>query len=66
MITEPDDSPYRIPRVVGGMALIALVVVLAVVDALRTDFTADTIQLVLFVGTALALLGVEAWRSLLR
>jgi len=62
----PDDSPYRRARIAAGLALVGLVVVLAVIDALSPAFNADTVQLVLFTGTAMALLGVEAWRSLLK
>lgn len=45
--------------------LIGLVVALTLVDALRADYSVDSIQLGLLLGTGLVLLGVEAGRKLL-
>lgn len=52
-------------RAAGGLLMLALVVVLALIDAFSIDFTVDSIQFGLLLGTALALLGVEAGRKLL-
>lgn len=60
-----DAPPFSRPRWIGGLALLGLVIVLMVIDAVRPDFTIDSIQLGLLLGTALLLLGVEAGRKLL-
>ena len=62
----PDDRPYYgRARIAGGLALIGLVIVLAILDAFRLDYSVDSIQLGLLLGTGLVLLGVEAGRKLL-
>lgn len=50
-----------------GLAALCLggVIFLMILDALRPDYTADTIQLTLLLGTGLVLLGVEAGRKML-
>lgn len=61
-----DDRPYYgRARIVGGLALIGLSMVLTLLDAIRTDYSVDSIQLGLILGTGLVLLGVEAGRKLL-
>jgi hypothetical protein len=45
--------------------LIGLVIALALIDALSFDYSVDSIQLGLLLGTGLVLLGVEAGRKLL-
>lgn len=57
--------PFSKPRAIGGLALLALVFVLMLIDSVSPDFQADSIQLGLILGTALLLLGVEAGRKLL-
>lgn len=54
------------PRIIGGLLLLSLVVVLALVDAFRTDFNMDTIQFGLILGTSLAMLGLDVGKQLLR
>ena len=61
--TSPDFSR---PRAAGGIALLALVGMLYLADFASPDFSVDSIQLGLLLGTALLLLGVEAGRKLLR
>lgn len=51
-------------RIIAGLALIGLVVVLSLVDAVSPDFSMDSIQLGLLLGTGLLFLGVEAGRRL--
>ena len=62
---QSSGSGYRQARIRGGLALIGLAIVLMLIDAATPDFTVDSIQLGLVLGTALALLGVEAGRKLL-
>lgn len=66
-MADSDDGvpPFSRARTAGGLALLALVGVLFVIDSLRPDFAIDSIQLGLLLGTALLLLGVEAGRKLL-
>ena len=61
------NGPYNYgrARVAGGLALIFLVVVLTLIDALNPTYSVDSIQLGLLLGTGLVLLGVEAGRRLL-
>lgn len=59
------DSYLR-PRVAGGFVLIALVAVLMVWDAMSPDFSLDTGQLALLLGTTLAFWAVEGLRSVIR
>jgi hypothetical protein len=61
-----DDVPYYgRARIAAGLMLIGLVIVLALIDALSFDYSVDSIQLGLLLGTGLVLLGVEAGRKLL-
>lgn len=62
---EGGQPYYGRARIAGGLALIFLVIGLALIDSLRADYTLDSIQLGLFLGTGLVLLGVEAGRRLL-
>jgi hypothetical protein len=66
-MTGGSDGPYNYgrARVAGGLLLIGLVVVLALIDAISLDYHVDSIQLGLLLGTGLVLLGVEAGRKLL-
>lgn len=63
----PEDARpyYGRARIAGGLALIGLVIVLTLLDALSRDYAVDSIQLGLLLGTGLVLLGVEAGRRLL-
>ena len=67
MTGGPDDGRpyYGKARIVGGLILIGLVCVLAIMDAFRPDYALDGIQLGLLLGTGLVLLGVEAGDKLL-
>jgi hypothetical protein len=56
---------YGRARVAAGLALIVLVIALTLIDAASTDYSVDSIQLGLLLGTGLVLLGVEAGRKLL-
>jgi len=56
---------YGRARVAGGLALIAAGILLSFIDAISPDYTLDSIQLGLFLGTGIVLLGVEAGRRLL-
>lgn len=58
-------NPYGKARNIGGLTLIFLVVVLALLDVVSADYSIDSIQLGLLLGTGLVLLGVEAGRRLL-
>jgi hypothetical protein len=62
---EPDVPYYGRARIAGGLALIGVVIAIVLLDAMRSDFTTDSIQLGLLLGTGLLLLGVEAGRKLL-
>jgi hypothetical protein len=54
---------YGRARVAGGLILIGLAAVLMVIDALSVDYSVDSIQLGLILGTGSVLLGVEAIRK---
>ena len=61
-----DDRPYfGRARTAAGLALIGFVIVLGLIDALSAEFSFDSIELGLLLGTALLFLGVEAGRKLL-
>jgi hypothetical protein len=62
----PSDTPFNRPRVIGGLALLGLVVLLYVFDALLVDFSVDSIQLGLLLGSALLMLGVEGGKALFK
>lgn len=66
----PDDdgeAPHFIrPRIIVGLLLFGLVAVLALIDAASPDYTLDSIQLALMLGTGGVILGVEPLRRLLR
>lgn len=59
-MTEHEPDPYSRARIVGALALIALVCLLGVFDAVQPDFELQPLQLGLLVGSASLLLGVEA------
>lgn len=52
-------------RTAAGLLLVSLTVILFLLDFASLDFSLDSIQLGLLLGTALLLLGVEAGRKLL-
>ena len=56
------NGPYNYgrARVTGGLALIFAAIILMLIDAMRTDYMLDGIQLGLILGTGGTLLGVEA------
>jgi len=55
-----DDRPYYgRARIAGGLILIGISSILTVLDAIRTDYSVDSIQLGLLLGTGGVLLGVE-------
>lgn len=60
-----DSPPFHKPRVIGGLLILALVVLLYVMDFASPEFSVDAIQLGLLLGSALLLLGIEAGRRLL-
>ena len=64
-MTDPDDQ-FRRARVAAGVIMVLLVVLLMMYDAASADFSVDTIQLGLLLGTALAMLGVEGFRAFIR
>jgi hypothetical protein len=67
MTGEPSNAPYYgRARTAAGLLLIALVMVLAIVDAVSVDYHLDGIVLGVILGTALLFLGVEAGARLLR
>lgn len=63
--TDDGRPYYGRARIAGGLMLIGLVIVLALIDAVSADYSVDSIQLGLLLGTGLVLLGVEAGRKLL-
>lgn len=67
-MTGSSDGP-RPWAAIARQALAALclggAVFLMILDAIRADYSADTIQLGLLLGTGLVLLGVEAGRKLI-
>jgi hypothetical protein len=62
----PDDGnvkpPFNRERAVGGLFLIGLVGILALVDAFRPDYQLESFPLFLILGTGALLLGVEGIR----
>lgn len=63
--SDGDRPYYGRARITGGLLLIGLVFLLAILDAVRIDYNVDSIQLGLMLGSGLVLLGVEAGRKLL-
>ena len=64
-----DGTPppyFARPRVIAGLACIAIAIGLSLLDVASRDFSLDSIQLGLFLGTGLLFLGVESGRSLLK
>lgn len=61
-----DGRPYYGRARIGGASLLfGIAGLLMLVDAFRTDYAVDSIQLGLLLGTATVLLGVEAIRKFL-
>ena len=67
-MTEGSSGPgdFRRARTAAGLLLVGLVVILAVLDASSREFSIDSVQLGIMLGTALLFLGVEAGRKLFR
>ena len=61
-----DDGRFIKPRTLAGLALYGLVCILALIDAASPDYSLDSIQLGLMLGTGGVLLGVEPLKRLLR
>jgi len=59
------STPFRRERALAGLALIALVIVLGLIDAVSPGFQVDPIELALLLGSGLVLLGVEAGNRLI-
>jgi hypothetical protein len=53
---------YGRARIAGGLLLLGLVVVLALIDTVRPDFALEPIPLGMLLGTSLLMLGIEAGR----
>lgn len=66
-MTERNDgpTPFSQARTIGGLVLLGVVAALFLLDFISVEFSVDSIQLGLLLGTALLLLGVEAGRKLL-
>lgn len=60
-----DDYDFGRARVVGGLLVIGLVAVLAVIDAADPDYQLDSFQLGLLLTAGLVMLGVEAGKRYL-
>lgn len=52
-------------RTIAGLVLVVVAAILAILDAFLPDYSVDSIQLGLILGTGLLFLGVEAGRKLL-
>lgn len=61
-MNDDERFHYGRARTAGGLALIALAMLLTLLDAASVDYQLDSIQLGLILGTAGVLLGVEAVR----
>ena len=53
---------YGRARIAGGLALIAVAVILALIDAFSLEYALDSITFGLILGTGAVLLGAEAIR----
>ena len=56
--------PFNRERAIGGLFLLGLVGILALVDAFRSDYQLESFPLFLMLGTGALLLGVEGIRRL--
>lgn len=63
---EGTSAVFTRARQTGGLALFSLAIAVMLIDAIRTDYSVDTIQLGLILGTGAVLLGVDAVRGLLK
>jgi len=62
----PDERPHYVrARIIGGVGLFLLAGILMVADAFNAEYTVDSIQLGLLLGTASLLLGVEGIRRVI-
>ena len=57
-----DGADFNRPRTIGGLLLIGVVAVLAVIDAFSETYAADPVVATLFLTTGSLLLGVEVLR----
>jgi hypothetical protein len=59
----PDEPRpyYGVARIAGGLVLLIVAALLAVIDSFSTEYDADSITLGLLLGTGSVLLGVEAF-----
>lgn len=57
---------YGRARIAAGLGLVALVIFLALLDALSPNFNLDSVVLGLLLGASLLFLGIEAGRGFLR
>lgn len=66
-MTEKDEPGHFLrARVAAGLLIYGLIAVLALVDAVTFDYSLDSIQLALMLGTGGVLLGVEPLARLLK
>lgn len=66
MATSDEAGHFLRARVAAGLLIYGLIAVLAVVDVITVDYTLDSIQLALMLGTGGVLLGVEPLARLLK
>lgn len=66
MPEEDEPQHFLRARTVAGLLIYLLVAVLALIDTVNPDYTLDSIQLGLMLGTGGVLLGVEPLRKLLK
>ena len=66
MKQEDEPRHFLRARTAAGLLIYALIAVLAVVDVVTVDYTLDSIQLALMLGTGGVLLGVEPLARLLK
>lgn len=63
---EPPPIPFRKERAVAGLALVGLAIVLALIDAISTDYELDPVKFALILGTGAVFMGVDALAKLIR
>ena len=64
--SETGSGPFYRARMAAGLLLVGLVVVLVILDVFRSDYSVDSIQLGLLLGTGLVFLGVDQGINLLK
>jgi hypothetical protein len=65
-VGSPGDARFTRARQIGGLMLFGLAIGVMLIDAMRPDYSVDTIQLGLVLGTGAVSLGVDAARRLLK